>query len=384
MRYNPLQKKFDSLKEKIEELNDIIKQNEISINTYKSTDINKLKKQSSDLSLSITENKIELSKLRNEWDRLKKEWWIFKPFIFYPLTALELFKINSKIKELEKITNLKSEEHRSLNKKITEHNKFDANVTQKETEELKSELLAKETEFKELKPRKKKVDNALKSVVEEIKSMEYQLENAKSRLSIATDYDHRLSSAKSPRQRAIIHNKCEKYFGEGKPHLIIRKENSTIRKIERDLDKAINRAEMIGINSAKLIKKIIIDGNNFCYEGSDFVGLKPIKKLVSEISSESYDTIIVFDSAIRSMMKMNDQQLAKEFPDSINIHVVSTSELADETVLDLASENTSFVLSNDRFADFKEKAAVKDERIIRHQIVDGHIFIHDLDIRLTF
>ena len=57
----------------------------------------------------------------------------------------------------------------------------------------------------------------------------------------------------------------------------------------------------------------------------------------------------------------------------------------NETVLDLACANElTYVLSNDRFGDFNEKSAVRDGRIIRHEIVNGGVFVHDLQLRAAY
>jgi hypothetical protein len=58
---------------------------------------------------------------------------------------------------------------------------------------------------------------------------------------------------------------------------------------------------------------------------------------------------------------------------------------ADETVLDLVNKNDkAYVLSNDRFGDFNAKHAVRCGRIIRHEIVNGNIFVHDLQIKVAY
>jgi hypothetical protein len=59
--------------------------------------------------------------------------------------------------------------------------------------------------------------------------------------------------------------------------------------------------------------------------------------------------------------------------------------MADETILDLAGMNDrAYVISNDRFGDFNEKLVVRHGRLIRHEIVGGNVFIHDLQLRVKF
>jgi len=90
---------------------------------------------------------------------------------------------------------------------------------------------------------------------------------------------------------------------------------------------------------------------------------------------------VVFDASIRRALQSGDAEVRGVFGGNVKIHVVATSVKADATVLDLAgSDKTAFVISNDRFAEFWEKPAVKDGRLIRHEIVAGRVLIHDLGI----
>lgn len=74
-----------------------------------------------------------------------------------------------------------------------------------------------------------------------------------------------------------------------------------------------------------------------------------------------------------------------QFTDDVLVHVVATRTAADETILDLASNTAeSYVLSNDRFGDYNDKPVIKHRRTIRHEIVDGCIFVHDLNVKLNY
>jgi len=157
-----------------------------------------------------------------------------------------------------------------------------------------------------------------------------------------------------------------------------------IRQITRDYDKASNRAQEIGRKAARVITKVNVDGNNLCYQSGTFIGLSAIEALVPEMSKK-YSVTIIFDAAIRPMLRLNDAQIQSRLAPNATVHVVASSQLADETLLDLASADLgSYVLSNDRFGDFNDKSVVKEGRIIRHEIVDGHIFVHDLEIKATW
>ena len=101
--------------------------------------------------------------------------------------------------------------------------------------------------------------------------------------------------------------------------------------------------------------------------------------------SRIYSVIVVFDSAIRRLLNCDDSGIRKRLGNHAKVHIVASRRLADETILDLACANElTYVLSNDRFGDFNEKSAVKDGRIIRHEIVDGNVFVHDLQLRAAY
>lgn len=94
---------------------------------------------------------------------------------------------------------------------------------------------------------------------------------------------------------------------------------------------------------------------------------------------------MVFDASIRRALGSSDSDIRDIIGGDIQVHVVATSVKADETVLDLAgSDKTTFIVSNDRFAEFGEKPALRDQRIIRHEIVSGQVLIHDLGVSETF
>jgi hypothetical protein len=58
--------------------------------------------------------------------------------------------------------------------------------------------------------------------------------------------------------------------------------------------------------------------------------------------------------------------------------------MADETLLDVAADRDTYVISNDRFIDFPDKVVVSDKRLIRHEILDGMVLIPDLQFSERF
>lgn len=103
------------------------------------------------------------------------------------------------------------------------------------------------------------------------------------------------------------------------------------------------------------------------------------------ILASEYEVVLVFDASIRRTLGGGDSDIRDVFNKDIQVHVVATSVKADETILDLAgTDETTFIVSNDRFAEFGEKQALRDQRVIRHEIVSGQVMIHDLGITARF
>jgi hypothetical protein len=104
-----------------------------------------------------------------------------------------------------------------------------------------------------------------------------------------------------------------------------------------------------------------------------------LKAAISKLKFK-YKVIVVFDASITHLLKQNLEYFCKQL--GVDVHIVATHKLADETILDRASVDPLFyVISNDRFGEYFDKQVVMDNRIIRHEIINGQVLIHDLDVR---
>lgn len=280
-----------------------------------------------------------------------------------------------------------SETEKSINKigtDIAKHEGFDRQKVNNDVSRLDQEILLLNAEIKRISNSKNNVDTALRPVIEQIIRYESSISGAKGKISNAQSLERKLDSADNSYERAMIHEKCEKTFGDGSPKKIIREQERTIRKHERDLEKAKKRAIQIGKKASREIKRIVIDGNNMCYEGNEFVGLLPLIESTSELQKQ-YKVTVVFDSAIRSQVKANDRVIRAKFNNNIKVHIVATKQLADETILEIASgDDLYYILSNDRFGEYAEKEVLRNNRVIRHEIVDKKVIIHDLNINVGY
>ena len=144
----------------------------------------------------------------------------------------------------------------------------------------------------------------------------------------------------------------------------------------------------MGQKAARRIDTIAsyVDTNNLCYEGSTFIALSAIETLVP-ILARNYAVVVVFDSAIRRLLNSDDSQIRNRLGSHAKVHIVASDLISKtEAVLPAGTETfqVALMLSNDRFGDFNEKAAVKDGRMIRHEIVNGNVYVHDLRLRVAY
>ncbi len=250
--------------------------------------------------------------------------------------------------------------------------------------ERQRELLQVKDKLHHAIDRKRRVEEVLTPLVSEMQTLEERKRRVEADLKAAQDFEQRLSHARSSSERARIHEQCGNRFGESSPRTVIFERQKELRQLERDYEKAKRRVEDVAAKAARRIDTIVIDGNNLCYERGAFIGLNALEALLP-LLSQTYSVVVVFDSAIRRLLSTDNAGLQKRLGAHAKVHIVASKRQADETILSLADANEfAYVLSNDRFGDFNEKSAVKGGRIIRHEIVEGNIFVHDLQLKATY
>lgn len=258
----------------------------------------------------------------------------------------------------------------------------------------------------QLKARAADVDRAVEALLAELGEYESEIEGHQStasrlrselsrlegQIGEAERFDKKISGAANSYERAKLHQECERRFGDGSPRAAIRAIRSQTRslsssigdherqigRIRRDMAKTEQRLTKLAAVAARDIDALIIDGNNCCYQGNHFIGLAALIPMTESLA-ERYAVTVVFDAAIRRLLGVSDDDVRAAFP-AVEVHVVASRTKADETILDAADEPTAWVVSNDRFGDYRDKKAVKEDRLIRHEIVSGRIFVHDLGV----
>ncbi|MBN2267360.1 MAG: hypothetical protein JW725_03415 [Candidatus Babeliaceae bacterium] len=279
----------------------------------------------------------------------------------------------------------KAERNVEIAKKAVErYSSFDLASCKTNLSRIESDLESLRQKHNRIAERKDAVDQTLKPVVDQMRHYTELKQQAENMLDRAATLDRQLSNADNSYERAMVHNQCEAEFGVGSPRKVIAKAESNLRRIARNYEKAYNRAVEIGHKAARTIDAIVIDGINLCYENNVFIGLSALEALIP-ILQDNYKVTVVFDAAIREMVKANDKAISILLGDRIRVHIVATKSKADETVLDLAeSDNCTYILSNDRFGEYNDKRAILDNRVLRHEIVNGLIMVHDLGVKTRY
>lgn len=259
---------------------------------------------------------------------------------------------------------------------------FNLNMKNKSLSKLFNDRSVQQQEVERISAEKKRMDEGVGHVQTQIDDTKAQIVNATDIIDKARKLDKKLSDNHEAYNRKLVHEECEREFGTGNPKKLILQKESEIASLERTLEKLSNRGKKLVRKVDRTIKKLILDGNNLCYDGNTFIGLEALNSLVPTLAKH-YEIVLMFDASICDLLQRKESIIIESF--KTKVHIVAPGIKADETILDLAgSEPSSFIVSNDRFAEFGEKPVVKKERVIRHEICSGLIFIHDLNISEKF
>jgi predicted nucleic acid-binding Zn-ribbon protein len=269
-------------------------------------------------------------------------------------------------------------------KRISDHANFDLNSSETrllslgpEIERLKAAYAADNAELL-------RIETKIRPHTQELDRLKSELATLNADIARANRFEQDLSSAANSYERAMIHKECEEKFGTGSPKQVISDRRGRIRNLDNNIPKLERRIREELEKLERTIGHLLIDGNNACYEGQSFIGLRAISALVRELGGR-FKTTVVFDASIRAMLKTDTQGIERALGTSVNTHVAPTKSAADEYLLKLADQdNSAFILSNDRFAEYHDYAAVKSGRLFRFMIADGKLMANDIDVSVNF
>lgn len=252
--------------------------------------------------------------------------------------------------------------------------------------EAEAAVNALSSHMKQLRPEleqvgllKEDVDHKLREPLAELTELKGRKQRIEFDISRTATYEQRLLSAANSYERKLIHDECGATFGESKPSRVIRTKQRELESVTRNIGKLHDRLRSVSQRASRIVKTLVIDGNNLCYQHQNFIGLAALRVVAQRLSSD-YVVVIVFDASIRRMLQMRDRDIAARFGHEVRVHVVASKHKADETLLDAAADPHAYVISNDRFVDFPDKPTVREQRLFRHEILNDKVFVHDLSV----
>lgn len=269
---------------------------------------------------------------------------------------------------------------------IENYNLFEFN---QERDFISSRLLNIAVELEKVEKEKIRIDNAIKEKIDILYGLYSEETSVSLDLETAENLKVRLESATNGYERKCIHEESERIFQESNPNKVV----VNLKKRKRSLDKNIDKVDKEIKEKVKIlttnIDLIIIDGNNVCYKKDKFIGDIALKALVtalleSEITNKSR-ILICFDNGISRLLSSTKKGVEDSFKSiSEKIEVLISNGKADKTIINAAEKSNTFIISNDRFVDFRDKKAIKERRCLRHRMVFNQIHIEEFSIVATY
>lgn len=280
--------------------------------------------------------------------------------------------LDYEIRNAKKAVEIDATKADEIHASISKHEGFDKGQSEARLATLLLETTAIASELENARTIFDRAQAAMAPHVAELRDLETQSRALRTKLESAISLETDLSSAANSFEKMKIHKECERIFDEGSPSRVIRSLNGQNERIERDIGKVKVRLSEVVNATTRDIRKVVFDGSNLCIANQGFIGLAALRPAALAVAHRA-KSVVVFDRSMRARLKMSNYELQTAFGPTVTVHVADGA--ADETVLDLATDATSYVVSNDRFADFKDKSAVMDGRVIRHEIAVDRVFL---------
>ena len=268
-------------------------------------------------------------------------------------------------------------------KRLSEHENFDLDKAESRRSSLELEIERINADHVVASAELARIETKIRPHTQEYDRLKSEAAALNADISAANRLDQKLDAAANGYERKLLHDECQAKFGTGKPREVIKDRTGQLRRLENNIPKLERRIRDELQKLHRSIKHLLIDGNNVCYEGQSFIGLRGISALLVSLG-DRYKTTVVFDASIRAMLKTDSQGIERTLGPSVSTHVAPTKMAADEYLLKLADEDeNTFILSNDRYAEYHDYDAVKSGRLLRFLIADGKLMANDLDITVN-
>ena len=265
-------------------------------------------------------------------------------------------------------------------KRLSEHENFDLDKAESRRSSLELEIERINADHVVASAELARIETKIRPHTQEYDRLTSEAAALNADISAANRLDQKLDAAANGYERKLLHDECQAKFGTGKPREVIKDRTGQLRRLENNIPKLERRIRDELQKLHRSIKHLLIDGNNVCYEGQSFIGLRGISALLVSLG-DRYKTTVVFDASIRAMLKTDSQGIERTLGPSVSTHVAPTKTAADEYLLKLAEKDeNAFILSNDRYAEYHDYDAVKSGRLLRFLIADGKLMANDLDV----
>lgn len=266
---------------------------------------------------------------------------------------------------------------------LARYTQFDRGVAADNLAGLEIDIVRSSAELDKWEAREKALDKELEAPMRGLLELRGRVQSLKSDIGTAERFKRQLGEARNSFEKKQIHEECKRRLNNGSPGKVINEAQKAIERAERDMTKLERRLQELGRRGALNVQALVIDGSNLCYQGGRLIGIFALRALCACLASK-LEVTVVFDASTRERLGVPSDAILRSQLPGVKVYVDASRSGADETILDTAQNPTTYVLSNDRFAEFPEKPAVLDGRLIRHMIINGRILVPDLKIDVNF
>lgn len=260
------------------------------------------------------------------------------------------------------------------------HADFDPVSAESRLQALTDRIHALEVECHALEAQCRFLDEELTPYLKDLEVAERRHAAAHVKLREAVKLETELELAGSGRERRHLHDRARQALGYSSPAEAIKVFRRDFEASDRDIQKLKRRLEQISTRHSRRIEKLVFDGMNLCFSRGAFIGVAPLKAVVRSLDRQ-VKMIFVFDGSIRKR-GFDEAKLRASIGNDAIVHIVNGA--ADEVVLDLASNEHDYVVSNDNFIDYRTKPAVSERRIFKHERIDNRIMIPELGVSAVY
>ncbi|QHF00471.1 hypothetical protein LCG56_29210 (plasmid) [Pseudomonas cannabina pv. alisalensis] len=247
-----------------------------------------------------------------------------------------------------------------------------------------------EPDVAKLRADARRFDEYLVEPLLEMKKLASELALAVEAQESAAKFVHRLKTAPDASSRRTVQQQCFNLFGVDDANKAVRIKTAQVESLQRNLTKVEIRIAELQQRESRGITRLVIDGTNLCYRGRNpnrkFIGVVALTHLVPTLQQlwPGVEIIICFDpGTLKNSAKLWPDGV-KHFHHSVQIHEIAQGNKADETIIELASGDTEYVISNDTFRDFQNRPPVKEGRVFKADITTNDILVLALAAHARF